>query len=197
MAKEINKTISSPINHWIKINRTVNAYLLSLVVLTVAVVVMAVATYEAVRLDAIVVGLHNNERIILTGSRDSYSPTDSDVELLCKRFLELRYSWKAGEPYSTIRNLAPLVSEGLLKKLQVTLNAETVVGEMAPLSQKGVVSRIEVKQDYVAAEIDRVVSMPQGKSVNPIKVIVRLVQGKPNHWNPSGILINHVLEQGQ
>ncbi len=184
-----------PINQWARLNKVLVAYRFALLVMSGVVLGFFVLTVILVNKDTIVIGMANNENLLFLGERKDVSISETDVEKTARLFINTRYSWNKSNSESLIKDLSPITSSGLLKKIEETFNKNKAAVAQNGLAQDVIIRDIKLDDGKVFAQIDRVIQLAEKmKVVSPMDITITLIRGQSNRWNATGLYVNSVIE---
>jgi hypothetical protein len=119
---------------------------------------------------------------------------DAIIEFV-KKFLKLRYEWKELDPIILKKNLAPVVTDGLGKKL-IKLFGHLHKNEFQGKETSQSIVNIDVKvtKEKVIATFDKLLRIENIPIPVPTTVSLNIIKGSSTVWNPIGLLVNGIKE---
>ena len=145
--------------------------------------------------DPIVVVSEKEEHRFYVGKREDFTFSEKVVENFVMDFLKIRYQWKKLDPNILQKNLAPLTTEGLNKKIGIflkTLQQKEFQGKRT--SQAIVNMEVSVTKEKVVASFDKLLKIEGIPVPIPTTVSLHIIRGTSNVWNPTGLLVNGIRE---
>ena len=145
--------------------------------------------------DSVVVIKNGKKQQYYMGQKGSLPISEEAVKRFVEDFLRLRYEWKKLDPKAKEKSLAPVVTDGLNKKLFQLLNhLKDKEFRDKETSQSIVNVEVNVTQEKVIANFDKLLRIEGIPIPVPTRVSLNIVRGKSNAWNPIGLLVNGVIE---
>ena len=108
-----------PLDQWVALNRILKAYKIAGILLgLLCMVLVALVFYLATSPPVVVVLEKNSQQELLLRRKKKDSPiTEPALRDFLKEFVRLRYTWKERDPELILKNIAPFITEGLLRKI--------------------------------------------------------------------------------
>lgn len=145
--------------------------------------------------DPIVVIRGGNKQEYLAGQRASLPISEAAVEEFVRKFLHLRYEWHKLDPQAKQKSLSPIVTDGLQKKLlKLLTHLKDKEFQGKETAQAIVNIKVSVTKEKVVASFDKLLRVEGVPIPVPTTLSLHIIQGKPNVWNPIGLLVNGVIE---
>ena len=197
MQSETNtaKMESKPINQWIALNNVLRVYKLiglGLVGLSIA---LTMVVFCQIFSDPVVVTIEDGVKTFYIGRKTAVTLEPKDVESLIKQFVDLRYTWSELNPDTIARNIAPISTKGLVSKVRLmllNLRDKELKGQE---TQQGIANlKVNVTKTNVTATFDKILRIKNVPLIVPSHVSFNLIKKSATAWNPIGLYINGVVE---
>jgi hypothetical protein len=170
---------------------------ISILLALLAITLAALAAYQAARSQVVVLE-RAGQKEFFEGRRAPIQITDDDVKSVIEQWIRLRYEWREYLPEQIARNIGPISTEGLQAKIRDLLIKEKA---HSPPEQHlaETVSGIDVKlEDHDAsASLDLILRVNGIPLVIPTELSFQVIRDTPSRWNPTGLLVNGVIEKEQ
>jgi hypothetical protein len=192
----IKNKILSPIDQWLGVNREIKLYKLGILFLVLIVLVQIIAGLFSQNKAPIVVTAQGSNREYQTGKRDLKAPSQDDVRAFLKSFIELRYRLHSDHLPTTLKNIAPLSTEGYLTALKSEIDKDLANNKGQIKSFEQYVAKIEVivNEKEALARFDKIVRLNGLPLIVPTEASFQIIKDTSSKWNPYGILVNGVIE---
>ena len=107
-----------PLDQWVALNRILKAYKIAGILLgLLCMALVALVFYLATSPPVVVVLKENSQQGFYYGERKRTPITEPALRDFLKEFVQLRYTWKERDPELILKNIAPFITEGLLRKI--------------------------------------------------------------------------------
>ncbi|MBF0361160.1 MAG: hypothetical protein HQK49_09120 [Oligoflexia bacterium] len=205
---DINVTkIPIHLNQWNKINQIMVFY--KTIALTSILVVVMLIGYLFYNLSKppIVIDCSNNLKRSMIVISDIPKITKNDIEELVKSYILQRYEWNSFIPAQILEKIKPLVTSGLLEKIEIDLkkssntnNKDNVSADannnssMKNVKQKILINNISIGEQKITVKFDRIVTIENLKLVSSLELAIEVIKGEITINNPFGIYINRIVE---
>ncbi|MEZ4743999.1 MAG: hypothetical protein R3B45_16385 [Bdellovibrionota bacterium] len=186
----------TPIRHvWNDINSLLRTHKLInfslLIICLIQLIIIILINFE----DPIVVIKENQKQYYQMGHREDIPLSEEVVRDVVERFLRLRYEWSDLDPKSIETSLSPLVTKGLKGKLyQVLSHLKENEFQGKKTSQSIVNLEIQVTKENIIASFDKLLRIENIPIPVPTTVSLSIIRESPNYWNPTGLMVNGLIE---
>ena len=145
--------------------------------------------------DPIVVIKEGERQQYHAGRRAGLPISEAAVEEFVRKFLHIRYKWHKLDPQTKGQSLTPIVTDGLQKKLFKMLTHLKDKEFQGKETEQAIVNiKVSVTKEKVVASFDKLLRVEGVPIPVPTTLSLHIIQGKPNIWNPIGLLVNGVIE---
>ena len=191
------KEKSRTLHKWTDINSLLRTHKLIhwglIFILLIQTVIIGVLLFSG----PVVVFKEGQQEQYFKGKRAQLPMSEQVVGNFVKDFLKIRYQWKELNPEGKKKSLAPFVTDGFNKKLfQLLTHLKEKEFEGKKTSQVIVNLEVEITKKKVLARFDKVLRIAGIPIVVPSTLSLNVIRGTPNRWNPTGLLVNGVIEEG-
>ena len=190
-----------PLDQWVALNRILKAYkiagiLLGLLLGLLCMALVALVFYLATSPPVVVVLKENSQQGFYYGERKRVPITEPALRDFLKEFVQLRYTWKERDPELILKNIAPFITEGLLRKISHSLKATEGKGTPpGSIEQVAVNIQPTVTEEKAQAIFDRIIRVKGVPVLAPMELEFDLIKGKATRWNPQGLYINGITQR--
>ena len=185
----------TPSNQWTGLARTVNILKTVILALSIVIVALTAALGLEMTKPPVVVTIDGEQRSFYIGRPAVLEVGEAEIKKKIRQFVKLRFEWRKLDPAKIIKDLAPLTTPGLNKKLFATL-MELRDQKLQGKETNQTVTNLNVliTKERVVATFDKVLRVEGIPLVVPTQISFNIVQGKQTVWNAEGIYIHGLIE---
>ena len=185
----------SPIDQWLALNKILKTYkfigaLLGFLSFSLLILVSYLVTLPPI---VVVEKAKESQSRFYYGERQITPLTEKDIADFLKDFVRLRYSWRSEKQNLVLKDIAPFMTKGLLRKTRVAFQ-KNITGKKPKDSIEQVAVNIKplITEQKAQVFFDRIVRVNDVPMVAPLELEFHLIKGSPNRWNPRGLYVNGI-----
>lgn len=157
--------------------------------------VLIIAILVMVFQSPLVIVMSGDEKSYYQSERKTDAITEKDVEKFIRDFLEQMFRWDKLSPEMILRQISPMVTQGLSDRIRQELSQKTEKDfKGKTLSQSITNVHIEVTEKNVVASFDKVLRLQGIPLVVPTELAFNIIRGSQTKWNPLGLYVNGLVE---
>ena len=138
----------------------------------------------------IVVLEKESHKYFLSGIRKQTPATEESLKAFLKGFVMARYNWEKFNKETILRNISPMATKGLLRKIDRNLEANANIKQTA--------AAVKIFMDKKGAWVTfyLIVEIKEVPFIVKKKLFVQLIRGSRTKWNPMGVYMDKMIVYG-
>ena len=186
----------SPIDQWLALNKILKAYKFIAALLGfLSCGLLGLVLYLTSLPPVVVVekAEENQSHFYYYGKRQNMALTEQDISAFLKDFVRLRYTWSSEKQSLVLKNIAPFITKGLLRKTRAAFQ-KNIAGKKLkdPIEQVAVNIKPLITEQKAQVFFDRLIRVNGVPMVAPMELEFHLIKGSRSHWNPRGLYVSGI-----
>ena len=159
-----------------------------------ALVLTFIALYFAHQ-NPVVITIDGEKTNYYMGGRRPIAISEYDIKIFIKGFIYSFNRWDQFSEDLLNKNVAPLITAGLKKKLSKLLKNGLAKSFKGKRVQQDVANiKIAVTKDHVVASFDKIMRVDNIPLILPTELSFQLIKGESTRWNELGLYVNGITE---
>lgn len=181
------------VNQWLEINKRAIFHKRLNAGLVILLIIQTCLIFYLITLPPSVVTIEGGKKSYHTAVRKNLALKKTDIEDFVKDFILIYNQWEDFAQDRIIKNISPLVTEGLKKKLAQTFKNSLAKELKDKNARQGVTNlKVMASKNQVIASFDKVLRVNKIPLVIPTVLSFQLIRGKATQWNKLGLYINGI-----
>lgn len=183
----------SPLDQWTSLNKVLNLYKIIGIVLGIICFSLTILSFYLATNPPIVVVHDGDQKKFYYPKKKEIEISESDIAAFIVEYVNLRYTWKDLDPTVILRNISPVTTKGLLRKIEKKIRKESGKKKSNKKIEQTIANiRPLVTQNQSSASFDRIVRVDGIPLMASTQVSFRIVRGSPTAWNPIGLYVDGI-----
>lgn len=143
----------------------------------------------------LVIVTNGQEKTYYQSERKPDSISERDVEAFVRYFIEQMFNWNELVAEKIIKQVSPLVTNGLADKIRIEANQRSEKDFKGKSLSQGVTNiKVQVTEKDVIASFDKVLRIDGLPLIIPTQIAFNIIRGSSTRWNPIGLYVNGMVE---
>lgn len=187
-----------PIHQWVALNNVLRVYKIAGLSIAGLCALLVVALVMVSFKPPLVVVQNQNEieQYRSVGKFKSVEINEETIEKVVRKFIHFRYEWNDLDSDRISKNLAPITTSGLNKKLKKIIEELKIKNfKGKAVSQTVTDIKVSVTKEKVIARFDKILKIEGLPLPVPTLIHLQILPDSITHWNPEGLYVNGVIER--